>query len=741
MSSQTGVELKLSGTVERVTYSDKESGFTVLQLKTDGGNITVVGILPFVSAGDDISVVGNYTVHPSFGNQFKAVSYEKVLPSDSAAILRYLSSGAVKGVGPATARKIVERFGNDTLNIIENEHSRLCEIKGMSEAKADAINNEYIKQLSLRDVLLALSRFKILPDEALCIYKMLGKDAMNLIAQNPFILCSDGIGFTFDRAQEIAESYGMAKNDMFRLEAGIEWVLRHNMSNKGHTCLPLEKMLSVAEMLLECDSEEIRCAYDALCESFRLIDREIDGRKFVFLPDYFNAEKYIAARISALCDSVCELAPVSDLEIDYVEGVKGIRFDNKQRDAIKIAVETGSLVLTGGPGTGKTTILNAIIEILERRNLNVLLAAPTGRAAKRMSQVSEREAKTLHRLLESSISSDNRIVFMKDESNPLDCDAIIVDEMSMVDTQLFASLLKALPLSARLILVGDTDQLPSIGAGNVLQDIIEADILPSVRLDTVFRQAKESKIVVNAHAIINEQKIDFSDSNGDCFFMSKIDTSSAIETVLSLVCDRLVDAYSFSPMDNIQVLCPSRKQALGTTNLNNILQNALNPKSLDTPELFSRGFYFRAGDKVMQIRNNYDISIITDDGTELQGVYNGDIGYVESIDTIGHTLKVRYENGIATYSEDVLSELELAYAVTVHKSQGSEFDCVILPLLDTPSLLRYRNLLYTAVTRAKKLLVIVGDIDVFAQMVSNNRKTKRYTALKTFIEDAVNGTY
>ncbi len=739
MSEQTNAHTKLSGNVERISYSNKENGFTVLLLKTDSERITVVGTLPFVSVGDDIIVEGSYTVHPSFGNQFKAVSFEKLLPSDAAAILRYLSSGAVKGVGPATARRIVERFGNNTLDIIENEHNRLCEIKGISASKADAVHEEYIKQISLRDVMLSLSRFKVLPDEALCIYKTLGKDAMDLIAQNAFVLCCNEIGFSFDRAQDIAEYYGMAKNDRYRLEAGIEWVLRHNMANSGHTCLPEEKMLSVAGMLLECDTEEIETAYYNLCDAFRLTTKEIDGRNFVFLPEYYDAEKYISARVAVMCDNISALAPVSDLEIDYVEGVKGVRFDKKQRDAVKIAVETGALVLTGGPGTGKTTILNAIIQILERRNLNVLLAAPTGRAAKRMSQVSEREAKTLHRLLEASMSPDNRIVFLKDESNQLDCDAIIVDEMSMVDTQLFASLLKALPLTARVILVGDTDQLPSIGAGNVLQDIIDADILPSVRLDRVFRQAKESKIIVNAHAIINNDKVDFSAPDGDCFFIREFNTDSAVDTVLSLVCERLPAAYGFSSLDNIQVLCPSRKQMLGTTNLNNVLQNAINPKDVNTLELFSKGFYFRAGDKVMQIRNNYDIAVTDDDGSEVLGVYNGDIGIVEAVDTIAHTLSVRYENGVATYSEDALSELELAYAVTVHKSQGSEFDCVVLPLLDTPSLLRYRNLLYTAVTRAKKLLVVVGEMSVFAQMVENNRKTKRYTGLKTFIEDAING--
>ena len=731
--------VSISGTVERITYKNKETGFTVIKLKTDKDLVTVVGFFPFISLGEQIEAVGSYTVHPTFGSQFKADEYSRVLPSDAAAMLKYLSSGSIKGIGPATARCIVEKFGKNSLDIIENDYMRLSEIRGISDSKAETIHNEFLKQAGLKSVMLELSRFKITPEECMNIYKNLGINAIEQISKNPYILCSEEIGFTFERAEVIAETYGIEPDSPDRLCAGIEYVLKHNMASGGHTCLPEDKFLSVAVALLDSDTEQVKNAYFDLCDCFRLYRELIGGRYYAFLPEYYSAERYIAARLAATIENIPSITPVSELEIDYVENTLGVKFDKLQRAAIKMAVETGALVLTGGPGTGKTTILNAVINILERKNIRIMTAAPTGRAAKRMTQVTGYEAKTLHRLLECAFSPDGNVAFMKNEGNPLECDAIIIDEMSMVDTLLFEHLLRALPLSTRVILVGDADQLPIVGAGNILQDIIDAEVLPSIRLTRIFRQAKSSKIVVNAHAIIKGEKADFSsEDNSDCFFIRTSSPYDTLETVLSLVCERLPRAYAFSPVQDIQVLCPSRKLNLGSITLNNALQNAINPKTVGDTELYSKGFHYRVGDKVMQTKNDYDIPVTDEYGNVSDGVFNGDIGFVESINTLSNSMKIRFDNGVAEYSEEKLSELELAYAVTVHKSQGSEFDCVILPLFDTPSQLRYRNLLYTAITRAKKLLVVVGKYEVFAQMAENDRKTKRYTALKSFIEETIN---
>lgn len=737
--NKVNTTVSICGTVEKITYQNRETGFSVIKLKTEKDLITTVGIFPFLGLGEEVEVYGNYIVHPNFGNQFKATRFNRILPSDAAAILKYLSSGSVKGIGPATARNIVERFGNQSLEIIENDYMRLTEIRGISEEKAEAVHAEFLKQIGLKSVMLALSKFDITPEECMNIYKKFGVNSMEIIAQNPYVLCCEDIGFSFERVETIAESYGIEPNSTDRLSAGIEYVLRYNMFSGGHTCLPEEKLLSVATTLLSCDTEEITNAYLELCDSFNLFREEIDGRFFAFLPEYYSAERYIAARLCATLENIPKTDKVSELEIDYTENTLGVKFEKLQREAIKTAVEKGALVLTGGPGTGKTTILNAVISILERRNIRIMTAAPTGRAAKRMTQVTGYEAKTLHRMLECAFIPNEKSVFLKNEGNLLECDAIIVDEMSMVDTLLFESLLRALPLTTRIILVGDADQLPSVAAGNILQDILDSDILPSVRLTRIFRQAKSSKIVVNAHAIINGETVDFSrEENSDCFFIRELTAEHTTDTVLSLICDRLPKAYSFSSVNDIQVLCPSRKLNCGSINLNNILQNAVNPKTLGDAELYSKGFYYRVGDKVMQTKNDYDIAVTDGNGNVFDGVFNGDIGFVESINTIAHTMKIRFDNGVAEYPEDKLSELELAYAITVHKSQGSEFDCVILPLFDTPSQLRYRNLLYTSMTRAKKLLVVVGKPEIFVQMAENDRKTKRYTALANFIEETVN---
>ncbi len=736
MTENTEVKLTLSGNVEKITYKNEQNGYTVLTLHTDDGDITVVGMMPFINEGDFVNCTGKMTFHSQYGEQFKAEFTERIIQNDNASILRYLSGGSIKGIGPATARLIVEKFGTESLEIIEKYPERLTSVRGISTAKAMSINESYLKQFGLRDILMFLSEFGITPEEALKIYRRFGNNANSFIKEDPYLLCADGIDFSFERAEEIAQHFGVPADNPSRIEAGIIYVLKKNLMN-GHTCLPQDKLCSVAANLLQTDSETVENAVDLLTAKFNVISDTFSGREYIFLPEYHAAERYIAGRISAVKDYIPKVIPLDELEIDRTESILKIKFGVLQRSAIRAAVENGILILTGGPGTGKTTTLNAIIKILEYRGLNVVLTAPTGRAAQRMTELTQCEAKTIHRLLEVEWGEDSKHIFCKNERNPLECDAIIIDEMSMVDTLLFENLLRALRPGCRIIMVGDSNQLPSVGAGNILGDLIQSDIIPSVELKTVFRQAGQSQIILNAHAVINGESVDFSHNiESDFFFMKRADIDTNLSTVVELVTQRLPDAYGFSPTDNIQVLCPSRKNTLGSVNLNNVLQSHLNPFVAAKRELHYMGIAIREGDKVMQTKNNYDILWKKDNGEEGSGIFNGDIGFVETVDKRAGYLKVRFDDKVAEYMADDVGQLELAYAITVHKSQGSEFDCVVIPLYDTPSMLRYRNLLYTAITRAKKLLVIVGSQSVFEQMAANNRKTLRYTGLINYLSEA-----
>lgn len=726
----------ISGIVSRITYRNTDNSYTVLALSTDDGAVTVVGTMPYVNEGDFLSCEGEYTYHANYGEQFKVERIEKKVNRDAASVLKYLSSGAIKGVGPATARLIVEKFGEDTLEIIENNYERLAEIRGISYSKAESIHDEYLKQFGLQDIVMFLSAFSVNADEAFRIYKEFGGSAVDMIKENPYILCENNINFSFDRVEEIAFSLGFENNRQERINAGIIYILHKNLSN-GHTCLPQEKLVSVAVQLLDINRHDIEYAIDDLSESFRIMSDFIGCERFLFLPDYFSAERKIAARLMAVKDNIPKVFPVSNLEIDRCENRLGIKFGELQRKAISAAVDNGLLVLTGGPGTGKTTTLNAIIEIFDYRDLDIILAAPTGRAAKRMTELTGMEAKTIHRLLECTIDDNGKQVFSKNEKNPLNCDAIIVDEMSMVDVLLFENLIKALKSTCRIVMVGDSDQLPSVGAGNVLNDIIISECVPSVRLETVFRQSLESKIVANAHAIINGEKADLTnDANSDFFMIKRSSSSDTVDTVIELVTERLKTAYGFNPIDDIQVLCPSRKLDTGSINLNNLLQSFLNPRSSSKKELAYKGVYYRIGDKVMQIKNNYDIIWQRDNGEMGSGVFNGDIGIITDIDKRAGYMKVRFDDRVADYVSEEIGEIELAYAITVHKSQGSEFNCVIMPLFDTPQMLKYRNLLYTGVTRAKKMLIVVGSENVFYQMENNNKRMLRYTGLVKFLKEA-----
>ncbi len=723
----------VKGTVEKITYKNETNGYTVAEVKSDKEFITVVGILPFLNEGDTAEFFGNFTVHSTYGQQFSATAFERKVPENAAAILRYLSAGAIKGIGPATAGKIVEKFGEDTLDIIQNNPKELTEIRGISLQKAMAISEEYKKQYGIRDIMLMLSKYKVTSDRCLNIYRRFGEKSTEVIKQNPYILCDEGLDFGFETAEDIAADLQFDKDSELRVAAGLMYVLRKNLLN-GHTCLPRDKFVPVACKLLECRESTVEICCDRLIECMALSAIIVGNTEFVALPLYNKAEQHIAARLHSVRNYMNGSVTIDELEIENVENRLGIKFEELQRRAIFEAFQSGILVLTGGPGTGKTTTLNAIIKLFENRNLNIELAAPTGRAAKRMTELTGREAKTIHRLLEVEWGDGDSRHFAKNEKNPLSCDVIIIDEASMIDAVLFDDLLKALRLSCRIILVGDSDQLPSIGAGNVLGDILSADVFPSIKLKKVFRQSKESMIISNAHAIINNEKADFSDKSSDCFFMHRHDRYSTVNTVLELVTERLVSAYKINPLTDVQILCPSRMLDTGTVNLNNLLQERLNPHKKGEPQLFFKGFYLRCGDKIMQIKNNYDLQYRRDNGEYGTGVFNGDVGFITDIDARAGILKARFDDKVVTYFSEDLGQIELAYAVTVHKSQGSEYDYVIIPLFEVPQKLKYRNLLYTAVTRAKKMLIAVGSENIWNEMANNDRKTLRYTMLKTYLQ-------
>ncbi len=726
---------ELCGIVHRITYQNISNGYTVAVLNTPDGEITVVGTMPLIVEGDNLKLTGSYVIHSAYGRQFSVSSFEKQMPTTAAAILRYLSAGVIKGVGPSTAKNLVEMFGEKTLSVIENNPDELTRVKGISKERAYNISNNFKMQFSIRDVMLMLGEYKISPEDSIKVYKVLGQNAVEIIKNNPYVLCKDNIGFPFETVEDIAASFNVENNDPMRICSGIEYVLRKNLLN-GHTCLPKDKLIKVSASLLDCTVETVEEILYNMQLSFLVESETVDKCEYIALPNYCAAERFAAAKLCAMDSYDQARLNLSTNELEFVEKAIGITLDEKQKEAVFAAFNNAVFVLTGGPGTGKTTTLKAMIELFEYRDMHIELAAPTGRAAKRMSELTGREAKTIHRLLEVSWTDDNDTpIFCRDEQNPLECDVIIVDEVSMVDAVVFESLLRALKMGCKIILVGDTDQLPSVSAGNILNDLIMSECFSCVRLTKVFRQAQQSAIITTAHSIIKGEIPDLSIRDSDLFFIEKYDEDNAIDTLCSLCEGRLENAYGFDSFKDIQVLCPSRKLPLGTVNINEILQNRLNPKTAKTNEFVYKGYTLRTNDKVMQIKNNYDITYTKDNGEVGCGAFNGDVGTIESIDLRNDKIKVRFDDRIVTYSREEAFQLEPAYAVTVHKSQGSEFECVILPLLSVPEKLCYRNLLYTAVTRAKKLLIIIGSKDVFKAMTENDRKTLRYTLLKKFLKE------
>lgn len=724
---------EIEGTVEIVTFRNDQNGYTVLQLNTDYELLTVVGNFPSVLAGDILRLRGTFETHKIYGQQFHAQMSEQIRPATAEAILKYLSSGAIRGIGPATAARMVERFGENTLDILETQPERLSQIKGISLAKAVKIGQEYKKMFGMRDVMLRFVSMGISTEESLRIYKSFGTSSVEKITENPYNLCSEDIGFSFERADSIAAGLGIAADHTYRVRSGLLYVLRHNLAN-GHTCLPREKLIDITAQLLSVSRDAADIACDQLAEEDQVALHRQEEREFVSLKVIYEAERYIAGRLKTMLDY--PPAPITALEnqINAIELANGIQYEKRQREAIIAALSKGLLIMTGGPGTGKTTTLKAIITILEQQGLEFALAAPTGRAAQRMSDLTGYEAKTLHRLLEAERGSDGRLVFVKNERNPLSAQAIIVDELSMVDTLLFEALLRASRLGCRLIMVGDCNQLPAVGAGNVLGDLIDSGRLPVICLNTIFRQAMQSHIVTNAHLIVAGKPPEFSKKEGDFFLVKQANPMRAARIVNELCTVRLPRAYGFDPLEDIQVLCPSRKGETGTASLNRLLAERLNPPVPGRSEYRNQRTVLREGDKVMQMRNNYEIVWTRNDGKQGCGVFNGDIGVLQSADRATGILSVKFDDKLALYSAEDADDLEQAYAITIHKSQGSEYTCVVIPVVGAPPQLMFRNLLYTGVTRAKRLLVLVGTETAVAQMVDNDRKTLRYTALNALLD-------
>lgn len=724
----------LYGLAEELVFRREDTGFTVLDLMTEDGElVTVVGVLPEIAPGEELKLTGRWDQHASFGRQFRAEVCERAMPSTVAQMLKYLSGGAVKGIGPATAVKIVEAFGEQTFQVLAEEPERLATVRGISNKKAKEISEEFKDQIAVRETMMVLSNMGLSTTESLNAYQLFGEKAVKRIRENPYLLCVPELNVSFDRADAIASTLAEKPRPEYRISAGILYVLRHNLNN-GHTCLPREKVLAPAADLLDTNTDTIDISIDTLLEQKQLSSAVIGTKEFLFLPYMYQAEWNSAKKIRALCLFPPAGHSAVDRDIALVEAESGLQYNEKQKEAIHTAVEKGLLILTGGPGTGKTTTVNAILKLFKQDGLKVVLTAPTGRAAQRMSEITGEEAMTIHRLLEADRSGREGLSFARNARNPIEADAVIVDELSMVDTLVFDALLSALPIGCRFVMVGDSDQLPPVGAGNVLHDLIDSGLLPVVRLDQVLRQAMESLIVANAHAVVAGEMPVLDRTDNDFFHMERTNGYQAAKEIVELFSARLPKAYGFDATRDIMVLCPSKKGDTGTMNLNRLLQEAVNPPEAGKQELKLQHRVFREGDKIMQMKNNYNIPW-TEGTEEGEGIFNGDVGYLLKISRGEGLLYADFDGRIAKYPLANINELELAYAVTVHKSQGSEFEAVIMPAVDIPPMLCYRNLFYTALTRAKSKMITIGRASVIASMVKNDKKIRRYSALKAFLKE------
>lgn len=722
---------RIAGSVEEIIYSNEDNGYMIFDLATgDGDLVTAVGYLPFLAEGDSLVLYGRWVHNPRYGRQFSVASFEKNLPADKASMLRYLASRTIKGIGPKTAQNIIDEFGEDAFEVIENHPEWLASIPGISKKKAQAIHEDFCNKAGIRQAMLFF-RDWFGPSATVRIYKKWGSRAVELAKKNPYLICGEIEGVGFERTDRMAESLGVDRSSPDRVDSGILYTLLRSERQQGNVCLPRKKLTAEASLLLSVSEGDADKAVDRLLTAGKLKYLPAGGENLIYASKMFDAEQFIAARL-VLLDKLCAAADLSDVErlIDRSETYSGIHYAALQRKAIANTLSSGVTVITGGPGTGKTTVIRALISIFENMKLKVALCAPTGRAAKRMSEATSHEAKTIHRLLEMGYSEDDgKNEFNRDGDDPLEEDVIIIDEASMIDTPLMYALLQAVKPGARLLIIGDADQLPSVGAGNILRDIIDSGRFPTVRLTEIFRQASESLIVTNAHAINEGKMPELSVKDNDFFFISRRTDREAAQTVADLYSNRLPRAYGEAEREGIQVISPSRRGEAGTENLNIILQAALNPPAHGKKEIKFRDILFREGDRVMQTRNNYDLEWTDEDESKVgQGIFNGDIGVIREIRRASVT--VDFDGRIVDYDYDLLEDLETAYAVTVHKSQGSEYRTVIIPVCSsTPALLLTRNLLYTAVTRAQRRVIIVGQEQTVKRMVDNVRQSSRYTGL------------
>ena len=723
--------LRLTGSIEHVIYANEDNGFAICDLGTESGDlITITGTLPYVGEGDSVTVYGKWVHNPKYGRQFRVETCERQMPADANSMLRYLASGAIKGIGPKIAQRIVDEFGDETFDVIEHHPEWLANVSGISRKSAKSIGADFAEKAGIRSAMMFFRDF-FGAAATVRIYKRYGGNAVELAKKNPYRLCEEIEGIGFERADRMARDLGLATDSEDRICSGICYLLSSNAQANGHVCLPRDKTVQGAARLLGVDETAVNDALELLLAREQVHAERLGGIELLYDKKQYENEKYIATKL-LLLDRVCPAMETANIGafIDREQAETGVRYADLQRRAISDALENGVMLLTGGPGTGKTTVVRALLHIFSSMGLKIALTAPTGRAAKRLSESTSCEARTIHRLLEyGGEESGGRGRFMRDESNLLEENVLIVDEASMVDSLLMGALLRAVKPGSRLVLIGDADQLPSVGAGNVLRDLIDSGRFATVRLTEIFRQAQKSLIVTNAHAINRGELPRLDVKDNDFFFMPRSEDASITATVAQLCGVRLPRTYGAMATTGTQVIVPSRKGEAGTEHLNVVLQATLNPPSPEKREHRFREITYREGDRVMQVRNNYDMEWERDNGMTGAGIFNGDVGVIESIDPTDGNMCIRFEDRTVTYEFSLLEDLEPAYAVTVHKSQGCEYPIVILPLGNVPPMLRSRNLLYTAVTRAQCIVIVVGREDVLADMVRNNRQTMRYTGL------------
>ncbi|MHC1720252.1 MAG: ATP-dependent RecD-like DNA helicase [Clostridiaceae bacterium] len=734
---------EIQGYVDTIVYQNDDNGYVIARVTDGDESITIVGYIPYLSEGQNLKLLGEWTLHPQFGQQFKVQSAEELMPDSVKGIERYLASGVITGIGPVTAKKIVDKFGTETLQILDRDITRLKEIEGIGNKKIEVISESFSRQHEIRNIMIFLQNYGISPNQCSKIYKRFGSDSIKVVRENPYILIEEISGFGFKTADKIARSLGIEANSFFRIESGIKYIV-NQFCAMGNTYMPKDKLIKTGIETLGVTMEEIEQAIYSCAVEGKVKVENVEEESCIYTPPYYYCELGVTKKIIELTlnkyDSVN--IDVEDEMILFEDG-HNVAFATSQKEAILAAFNNGVEIITGGPGTGKTTIINCIVEIFEKAGLKVLLAAPTGRAAKRMTEATGREAKTIHRLLEMGVSEDDdNMVFSRGEESPLDCGVLIVDEASMIDIMLMHNLLKAVRKGTRLIIVGDMDQLPSVGPGNVLKDLIECKWITVIRLKEIFRQSKESMIVVNAHKINDGEMPLINARNKDFYFIREDDQSRIQSTLIELVRKRL-PAFNknWDPNKNIQILSPMRKGLLGISNLNMRLQEILNPPDPEKNEKECRDIIFRTGDKVMQTKNNYYLKWTRVSGngeSEGIGIFNGDMGYIADIDDNENTMTIVFDDERrVVYDSLSIEEIELAYAITIHKSQGSEFPVVVIPVFPGPPMLMNRNLLYTGITRAKQMVVLVGSFKSLKAMVDNNKGFERYSMLKQRIMDIV----